>query len=239
MARPPNSCLGAECPQGQPDTAHGCGSNSPLHSSLFVVVQLLSCVRFFATLWTAAHQASLSFTIFRSLLKLMSFESVMPSKHLVLCRPLLLPPIFPSIRVFFNGSALCIRRPKYWSFSFSNSPSNEYSWLISFRIDCFDLLTVQQSQESSPTSQFKSISSSSGEHSSLVLTCFMVQLSDLYMTTGKTMVLTRQTFVSKEMSLILSTLFRFVTAFLPRIKHLLISWLQSPSAVIWEGNPPK
>ena len=116
VARPPNSCLGAECPQGSL-TQHMAVAQTagivPLHSSLFVVVQLLSCVRFFVTLWTAAHQASLSFTIFQSLLKLMSFESVMPSKHLVLCHPLLLPPIFPSIRVFFNGSALCIRRPKY------------------------------------------------------------------------------------------------------------------------------
>ena len=121
----------------------------PLHSSRFVVVaQLLSCVRFFATPWTAAPQASLSFTIFQRLLKLMSFESLMPSKDLVLCCPFLLPSVFPNIRVFFSESALCIRRPKYWSFSFSNSPYNEYSRLISIKIDCFDLLTVQQSLKS-------------------------------------------------------------------------------------------
>ena len=109
----------------------------------FVVVQLLSCV-LFTTPWMAAHQASLSFTISRSLLKLISIESVMLSNHLILCRPLLLLfSIFPSIRVFSNDSTLCIRWPKYWSFSFSFSPSNEYSGLISFRIDWFDLLAVQ------------------------------------------------------------------------------------------------
>ena len=107
--------------------------------------------------WTAAHQASLSITNSQSLLKLMSIKSVMPSNHLVLCHPLLLPSIFPSIRVFSNESVLHIRWPKYWSFSFSISPYNEYSGLITFRIDWFDLLAVQGTQESSPTPQFKSI----------------------------------------------------------------------------------
>ena len=109
----------------------------------FAVVQLLSCVRLSATPWTAALQASLSFTISQSLLKLMSIESVMPSNHLVLCHPLLLPSIFPGIRVFSNESALCIRWPKYWSFSFSINPSNEYSGFLSFRTDWLDLLAVQ------------------------------------------------------------------------------------------------
>ena len=109
----------------------------------FAVIQLLSCVRLFATPWTAALQASLSFTISQSSLRLMSIESVMPSNHLVLCHPLLLPSIFPSIRVFSNESALCIRWPKYWSFSFSINPSNEYSGFLSFRTDWLDLLAVQ------------------------------------------------------------------------------------------------
>ena len=124
-------------------------------------VQSLSRVRIFATPWTAAHQVSLSIINSQSLLKLMSVESVMPSNHLIFCRPLLLlPSIFPSIRVFSNESVLGIRWPKYWSFSFSISPSNEYSGLISFRMDCLDLLAVQGAQESSPTPQFKSINSS-------------------------------------------------------------------------------
>ena len=111
--------------------------------ALFRIVQLLSCIQLFVTRWTAACQASLTFTISQSLLKLRSFESVIPSNHLILCRPLLLlPSIFSSIRVFFNESALCIRWPKYWSFSFSISPSNEYSGLISFRIDWFDLPAI-------------------------------------------------------------------------------------------------
>ena len=120
------------------------------------VVQLLSHVWLFATSWTAAHQSSPSFTISQSLLKLTSIESVMPSNHLILCRPLLLPPsIFPSIRVFSNESALCIRWPKYWSFSFSISPSNEYSGLISIRMDWFDLLAVQGALKSLLNSQGK------------------------------------------------------------------------------------
>ena len=126
-----------------------------------VIVRSLSCVRLFVTPWTATCQASLSFTISRSLLKLMSVESVMPSNHLILCRPLLLlPSVFPSIRVFSNASVLHIRWPKYWSFSFSISPCNEYSGLISFRMDWLDLLAVQGTQDSSPTPQFKSINSS-------------------------------------------------------------------------------
>ena len=127
----------------------------------FSSVQLLSRVRLFATPWTAAHQASLFITNSRSLLKLMSIELVMPSNHLILCHPLLLPPsIFPSIRVFSSDSIFCITWPRYWSFSFSISPSNEYSGLISFRIDWFDLLAVQGTLKSSPARQFKSINSS-------------------------------------------------------------------------------
>ena len=129
------------------------------HKSAFSSVQLLSRVRFIATPWTAAHQASLSITNSQSLLKLMSFESVMPSNHLILCCPLLLlPSIFPSIRVFSNESVL-IRWPEYWSFSFNISPSNEHPGLISFRMNWLDLLAVQETLESSPTSQFKSINS--------------------------------------------------------------------------------
>ena len=140
--------------------------------------------------WTAAPQASLSFTISRSLLKLMSIESMMPSNHLILCRPLLLlPSIFPSIRVFSNESALCIRWPNYWSFSFSISPSNKYSGLISFRIDWFDLLSVQGTLKS--LLQHHTSKASIFQCSAF----FMVQLSHLYTTTGKTVALTSWTFV--------------------------------------------
>ena len=171
-----------------------------------------SCL--FATPWTAAHESSLSITNSWSLLKLMSIESVMPSNHLILCCPLLLlPSIFPSIRVFSNESVLCIRWAKYWSFSFSISPSNEYSGLISFRMDWLDLLAVQETLKTSPTPQFKSINSS-------VLAFFIVQLSHPYMTTGKTTALTRQTFVGKVMSLLFNMLSRFVITFLPRSKRL-------------------
>ena len=157
----------------------------------------------------------------------------MPSNRLILCRPLLLPPsIFPSIRVFSNESALRIRWPKYWHFSFSISPSNEHSELISFRIDWLNLLAVRDSQESSPTPQFRSINSSK-QHSAF----FIVQLSYPYKTTGKTIALTRWTFVGKVMSLLFNMLSRLVITFLPRSKRLLISRLQSPSAVILE--PPK
>ena len=153
------------------------------------------------TPWTAAHQASLSITNSRSLLKLMSIELVMPSNHLILCRPLLLlSSIFPSIRVFSIESALHIRWPKYWSFSFSISPSNEYSGLISFRIDWLDLLAVQGA--------LKSLLQHYSSKAS-ILQCsafFMVQLSQPYMTTGKTIAFTRRTFVGKVMSLFFSYL---------------------------------
>ena len=165
----------------------------------------------------------------RSLLKFMSIESVMPSNHLILCRPLLLPPsIFPCIRVFSSELVLHIRWPKDWSFSFSVSPSSEYSELISFRMDCLDLLAVQGTLKS--LLQHHSSKASILQHSAF----FTVQLSHPYMTTGKTIALTRWTFVGKVMSLLFSTLSRLVIAFLPRSKHLLISWLQSPSAVILE-----
>ena len=192
-------------------------------------VQSLIRVRLFVTLWTAALQASLSITNSRSLLKLTSIESVMPSNHLILCHPLLLlPSIFPSITVFSNESVLCIRWPKDWSFSFSISPSNEYSGLISFRMGWLDLLAVQGTLRS--LLQHRSSKAS-------ILCCsvfFMIQLSHPYMTPGKTIALTRWTFVSKVMSLLFNMLSRLVIAFLPRSKRLLISWLQSPSAVILE-----
>ena len=150
-----------------------------------------------ATPWTTAHQASLSFTISHSLLKLMSSELVIPSNHLILCHSLLfLPSIFPSIRVFSNESALCIKWPKYWSFSFSISPSNGYSGLISFKIDWFDLFAVQRSLKS--LLQHHSLKASILRHSAF----FMVQLSHLYLATGKTTALTLRTFVGKVMSLL-------------------------------------
>src|SRR5574340_662962 len=161
-----------------------------------------------------------------------SIESVMPSNHLILCHPfLLLPSIFPRIRVFSNESVLHIRWPKYWSLGFSISPSNEYSGLISFRMDWFDFLAVQGTLKN--LLQHHSSKASILRHSSF----FTVQLSHPCMTTGKTIALTRQTLVSKVMSLLLNMLSRLVITFLPRSKCLLISWLQSPSAVILE--PPK
>ena len=161
----------------------------------------------------------------RSSLKLTSIESVMPSSHLILCRPLLfLPPIPPSIRVFSNESALCMRQPKYWSFSFSISPSKEHPGLISFRIDWLDLLAVQGTLKS--LLQHHSSKASILLHSAF----FTVQLSHPYMTTGETIALTRRTFVGKVMSLLFNMLSRLVITFLPRSKRLLISWLQSPSA---------
>ena len=185
------------------------------------------------TQWTAARQASLSFTISLSLLKFMSTETVMPSNHLILCHPLLLlPSIIPSIRVFANESALHIRWPKYWSFSFSISPSNEYAGLISFRIDWFDL-AVQGTFKS--LLQHHSSKASILWHSTFV----MVQLSHPYMTTGKTIALTRRTFVGKVMSLLLNMLSRLVIAFFPRSKRLLISWLQSLSSMILEPKKIK
>ena len=200
----------------------------------FVAVQSLSHVRLFETPWTAACRSSLSFTISWSLLKLMSVESVMPSNHLVLCHPLLLLPlIFPSIRVFSNESAVRIRWSKRWSLSLSISPSNEYSGLISFRIDWFDLFAIQRTLKS--LLQHHSSEASILWHSAF----FMVQLSRPYMTTGKTIALTIQTFIGKVMSLLFDMLSRFVIAFLPRGKRLLISWLQSPYAVILEPKKIK
>ena len=162
----------------------------------------------------------------------MSIESVMPSNHLILCRPLLLTPsIFPGIRVFSNESVLRIRWQKYWSFGFNISPSNEYSGLISFRIDWLDLLAVQGT--------LKSLLQHHSSKASILQcsTFFIVQLSHPYMTTGKTIALTRWTFIGKVISLLFNMLSRLVIAFLPRSKCLLISWLQSPSAMILE--PPK
>ena len=175
-----------------------------------VVVQLLCFVRFFVIPWTAACQAPLSFTISQSLLKLMSIELVILSNHLILCCPLLLPSIFPNIRVFSSESALRIRWSKYWSFSFSISPSHVYSGLISFSIGRFGLLAVQGTFES--LLQHHSLKAS-------ILQCsgfFLVQLSHPNMTTGKTIALTVWTFVSKMMSLLFNTMSRFILAFLPR-----------------------
>ena len=161
----------------------------------------------------------------------MSFKSVMPSNYLIPCHLLLLASIFPSIRIFFHESVLCSRWPKYWRFSFSISPSNEYLGLSSFRIDWLDLLAVQGTLKS--LLQHHSSKASILQHSAF----FMVQLSHPHMTTGKTIALTRWTLVSKVRSLLFNMLSRLVTAFLPRSKHLLIPWLLSPSAVILE--PPK
>ena len=199
-----------------------------------VLTVQVSRVQLFVTPWTVAHQASLSITNSQSLLKHISIESVMPFNHLILCHPLLLlPSILPSIRVFSNESVLHIRWPKYWSFRFRFSPSNEYSGLISFRMDGLDLLAVQ------------GILKSLLQHHSLkatILQCsalFIVQFSHPYMTTGKTIALTRQTFVGKVMSLLFSTLSRLVITFLPRSKCLFISWLQPPSKVILEPKKIK
>ena len=168
------------------------------------------------TPWTAAHQVSLSITNYGRLLKLRSVESVMPSKHLTLCRPLLLPSVFPSIRVFSKESVLCIRWPKYWSFSFNISPSNDYSGLISFRMNWLDLLAAQETLKS--LFQHHSLKAPTLRYSA----CFILQLSHPYMTTGKTIALTRWTFVGKVMSLLFNMLSRLVIAFLPRNKCLLI-----------------
>ena len=158
----------------------------------------------------------------------------MPFNHLIFCQPLLLPPsIFASIRVFSNESVLCIRWPKYWSFSFNISPFNEYPGLISFRMDWLDLLAIQGT--------LKSLLQHHSSKAS-VLQCsafFMVQVSHPYMTTGKTIALTRWTFVGKVMSLLFNMLCRLVIAFLPRSKRLLISWLQSPSALVLEPRKIK
>ena len=185
-----------------------------LYIIIFVVLSL-SHVLLFATPWTAARQASLSFTISWSLLKLLSVESVMPSNHLILYHPLfLLPSIIPSIRVFSNESALCIRWSKYWSFSFSISPSNEHPGLISFRMDWLDVLAVQGTLKS--LLQHHSSKASILWHSAF----FTVQLSHPYMTTGKSIALTRWTFVGKVMSPLFNRLSRLVITFLPRSKRL-------------------
>ncbi|CAN0335416.1 unnamed protein product [Rangifer tarandus platyrhynchus] len=176
----------------------------------------------------------LSITSSQSLLKLMPTESVMPSSHLILCRPLLLlPPIPPSSRVFSNKSTLRMRWPKYWSFSFSISPSNEHPGLISFRMDWLDLLAVQGTLKH--LLQHHSSKAPTFQHSAF----FTVQLSHPYETTGKTIALTRRAFVGKVMSLLFNMLSRLVITFLPRRKHLLISWLQSPPAVILEPKKIK
>ena len=166
----------------------------------------------------------------------MSIKLLTPSNHLILCRPLLLPPsIFSSNRVFSNESVLHIRWPKYWSFSFSISPYNEYSGLISFRMDWLDLLAVQGTLKSLLQHiELLQLLEYSSKASILRYSAFLiVQLSHPYMTSGKTIALTRQTFVGKVMSLFFNMLSRLVITFLPRSKRLLISWLQSPSAVIW------
>ena len=186
----------------------------------FSSVQSLSHVQLFATPWTAAHQVSLSITNSLSLLKPVSLELVMTSNHLILCHPpLFLPSILPSIRVFPNESALRVRWPKYWSFSFSIRPSKEYSGLISFRMDWLDFLEVQET--------LKSLLQHHSEKASILWcsTFFIVQVSHPYMTTGKTIGLTRWTFVGKVMSLLFNILPRLVITFLPRGKYLLISWL--------------
>ena len=184
----------------------------------FSSIRTLSCVRLFATPWTAARHASLSITNSRSPPKPMSIVLVIPSNHFILCYPLLLlPSIFPSIRVFSNESALQIRCSKYWSFSFN---INEHSGLISFRMDWLDILAVQGT--------LKSLLQHHSSKAS-ILQCsafFIVQLSHPYMTTGKTIALTRQTFVGKVMSLLFNMLSRLLITFLPRSKHLLSSWLQ-------------
>ena len=205
----------------------------PSWSLVFSSVQSLSHVQLFATPWTAECQTSLSITNSWSLLRLMSIVSVMPSNHLILyCPHLLSPSIFPSIRVFPNESVLHIKWPKYWSFSFSISPSNDYSGLISLRMDWLDLLAVQGTLKS--LLQQHSSKASFLQRSVF----FIVQLSHSYMTTRKTIVLTRQTF-GKVISLLFNTLSRLVITFLPRRKHLSISWLQSPHAVILENPSPK
>ena len=200
---------------------------------VFSSVQSLSRVWLFATPWTAACQASLSITNSQTPPKPMSIESVMPSNHLILCRPLLLTSIFPSIMVFSNESALHIKWPKYCSFSFNISPCNEHSGLISFRMDWLDLLVVQGTLKS--LLQHHSSKASVLRHS----TFFIVQPSHPYMTTGKTIAFTTLTFVGKVMSLLFNMLSRLVITFLPSGKRLLISWVQLPSAVILEPRKIK
>ena len=187
-----------------------------------------------ATPWIAARQASRSITSSQSLCKFTPIDLVMPSSHLILCRPLLLlPPIPPSIKVFSSESPLCIRWPKYWSFSFSISPSNEHPGLIAFRMDWLDLLAVQGNLKS--LLQHHCSKASIFRRSAF----FTVQLSHPFMTTGTTTALTRWAFVGKVMSLLFNMLPWLVIDFLPRSKRLLISWLQSPSAVILEPKKIK
>ena len=201
---------------------------------LIIFVQSFSRVPLFATPWTIACQASQSTIISQSLLKLMSIELVMPSKHLIpCCLLLLLASVFPSIKVFSNELALHIRWPKFQSINFNTSPSNEYSGLFSFKIDWFDLLAVQGTLKS--LLQHHSSRASILWHSVF----FLVQLSHSYMTTAKTIVLTIWIFVSKVMSLLFNMLSRFAIAFLPRRKYLLIFWLQSLSTVILEPKKIK
>ena len=199
----------------------------------FSSFQLLSCIWLFVTPWIAARHASLTVTNSWSLLKLMPMPLVMPSNHLILCYSLLPPSIFPSISVFSNESVLHIRWPKYWSFNFNISPSSEYSGLISFRTDWFYLFAVQGT--------LKSLLQHHSSKASILQTSafFTVQLSHPYMTTGKTIALTRWTFVGKVMPLLFNMLSRLVITFLPRSKRLLISWLHSPSAVILEPQKRK
>ena len=198
---------------------------------LFASVQL-SCSVVSDSLWPHELQhakASLSITNSWTSLELMCIELVMPSSHLILCFPLLLlPSIFPSIRDISSESALYIRWPKYWRFSFNISPFNEHPGLISFRMDWLDFLAVQRTLKS--LLQHHSSKASIRQHSAF----FIVQLSHPYMTTGKTIALTRRTFVGKVMFLLLNMLSRLVITCLPRSNRLLISWLQSPSAVILE-----
>ena len=206
-----------------------------LCSFLYIIssVQSLSHVCLFATPWITARQASLSITNSWSSLRLMSIKSVMPSSHLILCRPLLLLPLIPpTIRVFFNESTLRVRWPEYWSFSFGIIASKEHPGLISFRMDWLDLLAVQGTLE-------RLLQHHSSKASILRRSAFFtLQLSHPYMTTGKTIALTGRTFVGKVMSLLFNMLSRLVLTFFPRSKRLLISWLQWPSAVILEP-PPK
>ena len=224
-----------KCPLSSKSPSAALSEAGPAVSTVIHSHQFSSVTQLCLTLvtpWTAACQASLSITNSQSLFKFISIELVMPSNYLILCCPLLLlPSIFPSIRVFSNESLLPIKWPKHWSFSFSISPSNEYSVLISFRMDWLDLLAVQGTLKS--LLQHHSSKASIFRCSAF----FMVQFSHPYMTTGKIIALTRWTFVGKLMFLLFNMLSRFVIAFLPRSKHLLISWLQSSSAVILD--PPK
>ena len=202
---------------------------SHTHSVQFSSVQSLTHVRLFATPWTAARQASLFITNSWSLLKFMSIESVMLSNHLNFCHPLLPPSIFTSIRVFSKESVLSIRQSKYWSFSFSISPSNGYSGLMSFRMDWLDLLAVLGTLKS--LLQHHSLKASIIWHSAF----FIVQLSHPYMTTGNIIALTRRTFVGKVMSLLFSMLSRLFITFIPRSKHLSIIIYYCRSHLLFHG----